>query len=57
MILGKKQSNKKKSKIDSIVINERDTVELLWIKIHNKLTFNEHMNNLCCNINYMHYVE
>ena len=57
MILGKKQSNNEKSKIDSVVINESDTVELLWIKIHNKLTFNEHMNNLCCNINYMHYVE
>ena len=47
MILGKKQSNKMKLKINSIVINESDAVELLGITIGNKLTLNEHINNLC----------
>ena len=47
MILGKKQCNKVKLKINSLVINESDTVELLGITIDNVLTFNEHINNLC----------
>ena len=45
MILGKKQSNKVKLKINSIVIIIGiDTVELLGITIDNKQTFNEHIN-------------
>ena len=45
MILGKKQSNKVKLKINSIVIIIGiDTVELLGITIGNKQTFNEHIN-------------
>ena len=45
MILGKKQSNKVKLKINSIVIiTGIDTVELLGITIDNKQTFNEHIN-------------
>ena len=47
MILGKKQCNKVKLKINSIVINESDTVELLGISVDSVLTFNEHTNNLC----------
>ena len=47
MILGKKQCNKVKLKINSIVINESDTVELLGITVDNVLTFIEHTNNLC----------
>ena len=46
MILGKKQCNKVKLKINSIVINESDTVELLRITVDNILTFKEHINNL-----------
>ena len=46
MILGKKQCNKVKLKINSIVINESDTVELLGITVDNILTFKEHINNL-----------
>ena len=49
MILGKKQSNKKKLKIYWIVIKKSDTVELLGNTVDNKLTFNEHINNLCRN--------
>ena len=49
MLLGQKQSNKVKLKINSIVIHESDTVELLGIKIDNKLTLNEYINNLCRN--------
>ena len=41
-----------KLKIDSILINESDTVELLGITIDNMLTFNEHINNLCHNASY-----
>ena len=44
-----------KLKINSIVINESDTVELLGITIDNKLTFNEHINNLCSNVSYKLY--
>ena len=47
IILGKKQCNKAKLKINSIVINKSDTVELLGITIDNVLTFNEHINNFC----------
>ena len=47
MILGKKQCNKVKLKINSLVINKSDTVELLGMTIDNVLTFNEHINNLC----------
>ena len=49
MIFGKKQSNKVKLKINSIVINKSDTAELLGITIDNKMTFNEPINNFCCN--------
>lgn len=49
MILGKKQSNKVKLKVNSVVINEKDTVKLLGITFDNKLIFIEHINNLCCN--------
>ena len=49
MILGKKQCNKVKLKVHSIVINESDTVELLGITNYNKLFFNEYINNLCRN--------
>ena len=55
MILGKKQCNKGKLKINSIVINESDTLELLGIAIDNILAFNEHINNLCCNASYKLY--
>ena len=55
MILGKVQCNKVKLKSNSIVINESDTVELLGITIDNKLTFNEHINNLCRNPSYKLY--
>ena len=47
MILGKKQSNRVKSKINSTVISESDTVELLAIITGNRLTPNNHINNLC----------
>ena len=43
---------KVKLKINSFVINESDTVELLGITIDNILTFNEHINNLCRNASY-----
>ena len=43
---------KVKLKINSIVINESGTVELLGIAIGNILTFNEHINNLCRTANY-----
>ena len=46
MILGKKQCNEVKLIINSIVINESNAVELLGITIDNRLTFNEHINNL-----------
>ena len=52
MILGKKQCNKVKLIINSIVINESNAVELLGITIDNILTFNEHINNLCHNTSY-----
>ena len=52
MILGKKQCNKVKLMINSIVIDESNAVEILGIAIDNILTFNEHMNNLCRNTSY-----
>ena len=52
MILGKKQCNKVKLIINSIVINESNAVELLGITIDNILTFNEQINNLCRNASY-----
>ena len=55
MILGRKQCNKVKLKINSNVINESDAVELLGITIDNLLTFNEHINNLCRNASYKLY--
>ena len=55
MILGKKQCNKVKLIINSIVINESNAVELLGITIDNILTFNEHINNLCRNASYKLY--
>ena len=56
MILGKKQCNRVKLKINSIVINKNDTVQLLGITIGNKLTFSNHMNKSCCNASYKLYV-
>ena len=38
--------------INSIVINESDTVKLLGITIDSILTFNEHINNLCHHASY-----
>ena len=55
MILGKKQCNKVKLIINSIVINESNAVELLGITIDNMLTFNEHINNLYRNASYKLY--
>ena len=52
MILGKKQCNKVKLTINSIVIKESNSVELLGITIDSMLTFNEHINNLCRNTGY-----
>ena len=46
-ILGKKQCNKVKLKINSLVINESDTVELFGITTNNVLIFNEDLKNLC----------
>ena len=47
--------SKGKLKINSIVINQSDTVELLGITVDNIPTFNEHLNNLCCNASYKLY--
>ena len=55
MILGKRQCNKVKLKINSIIINESDTVELLGILIDNIPTFSEHINNLCRMVSYKLY--
>ena len=44
-----------KLKINSIEINETDTVELIGITIDNTLTFNEHINNLCRKASYKLY--
>ena len=52
MILGKKQCNKVKLTINSIVIKESNSVKLLGITIDNMLNFSEHINNLCCNAGY-----
>ena len=54
MILGKKKSdyNLVKLKINSIEILETNHVTLLGIRIDNKLTFNEHINNLCRTASY-----
>ena len=52
MILGKKQSNRVKSKINSTVFSESDTMELLAIITDNRLTPNNHINNLCHNAIY-----
>ena len=41
--------------MNSIVINESDTVKLLGITIDNKLIWNEHINNLCPNASYKSY--
>ena len=51
----KKQSIKVKLKINSIVINKSNIVELLGITIDNKLTFNEYISILCCNERYKLY--
>ena len=55
MILGKKQCNKVKLIINSIIINESSAVESLEVTIGNILTFNEHINNLCRNASYKLY--
>ena len=55
MILGKKQCNKVKLIINSIIINESNAVEILGITIDNILTFNENINNLCRNASYKLY--
>ena len=55
MIPSRKQCNKVKLLINPIVINESNAVELLEITIDNRLTFNEHINNLCRNASYNLY--
>ena len=55
MIVGKKQCNKVKLIINSIVINESDAMELLGIIIDNILTLNEYINNLCRHASYKLY--
>ena len=55
IILAKRQCTQVKLKINSIVIDESDTVELLGITIDNILTFNEHINNLYCIASYKLY--
>ena len=55
MILSKKQCNKVKLIINSIVINKSNAVELLEITIDNMLTVNEYINNLCRNASYKLY--
>ena len=55
MNLGKKQCNKVKLKINSIVINESDTVELLGFTIDKILTFKKHLSNLCRIASYKSY--
>ena len=55
MILSKKQCNKVKLIINSIVINKSNAVELLGITIDNMLTVNEYINNLCLNASYKLY--
>ena len=52
MILGKKQSNRVKSKINSTVFSESDTMELLAIITDNRLIPSNHINNLCHNASY-----
>ena len=52
MFLGKKKQNSVKLIINSIEIEERKKVVLLGITIDNLLTFNEHIDNLCCTANY-----
>ena len=54
MILGKKQCNKVKLIINSIVINESDAVELLGITIDKILICHNAVTQL---MDYMHYVE
>ena len=56
IIIGKKIIDKVKLKINSNVINESNTVELLGIAIDNKLTFSEHINNLSRNASRKLYV-
>ena len=56
MILGKKQCNKMKLTINSIVIKESNSVKLLGITIDNMLNFNVTYAVMQV-INYMHYVE
>ena len=56
MILGKKQCNKVKLTINSIVIKESNSVKLLGITIDNMLNFNVTYAVMQV-INYMHYVE
>ena len=55
MILGRKNRSKITLMINSKEIQEKDSVELLGIRIDKKLTFNEHINNLCRNANYKLY--
>ena len=56
MILGKKQCNKVKFTINSIIIKESNSVKLLGITIDNMLNFNVTYAVMQV-INYMHYVE
>ena len=55
VILDKKRYNKIKLKINSITINKSEKVNLLEISINSNLTFTEHINDLCCNVNYKLY--
>ena len=48
MILGDKSHQKHELKINSIKVEASDDVLLLGITIDKKLTFKQHVENLCC---------
>ena len=52
MFLGKKKQNLVRLITNSTEIEESKKVVLLGITINNLLTFNEHIDNLCCTANY-----
>ena len=52
MILGKKNCLKQSLKIGSVTIKEYDEVELLEISIDKALNFKNHLENLCCTVEY-----
>ena len=52
MIFEKKKRKSVKLIIDTTEIEESKNVALLGVTIDNLLTFNEHIDNLCCTANY-----